>query len=617
MASATTTPTSRSTGRERIPVADLSALSESLGRMMLDSAERFQGTALEFRRGAETVAISYPQLGAIAAEIARGLIALGIERGDRVAILGATSAQWTLADYGSLCAGAIVTPIYYTNSPEECAYVLKHSGTRLVFCENPEQAEKIAPIRGECPALDHVVLFEGLREGAITLEQLRELAAEATERSLQLRLSSVHPDDLATLVYTSGTTGPPKGCMLSHGNLLAASQAYVQELGIDDTHTLYQFLPLAHVLARVAQAVVIRAGARACFWSGDPARIVDELSDLQPSHFPAVPRIFEKIHGAVIGKAQDGPAPTRLLFRWALRSGARARAALREGRRPGLATSLQYRVADRIVLSKVRSVFGPAHQIALVGAAPVARELLEFFDACGVLVLEGYGLTESCAAATLNTPRAVRFGTVGRPLPGTEVAIAADGEILIRGPHVFHGYYKDLAATGDAVTADGWLCSGDLGSITDDGFVAITGRKKDLIITSSGKNITPVNVESLLRDRRYITEAVVFGDNRPYLVALLTLDRDESRKLAERVGIAADGAAIARSPAIRAEVQREVDEVNAKLARIEQVKRFAILEHDLTQAGGELTPTLKVKRAVVYDKYADVFAGLYGEGVQL
>jgi long-chain acyl-CoA synthetase len=405
--------------------------------------------------------------------------------------------------------------------------------------------------------------------------------------------------------------------MLSHGNLLAASQAYVQELGIDDTHTLYQFLPLAHVLARVAQAVVIRAGARACFWSGDPARIVDELSDLQPSHFPAVPRIFEKIHGAVIGKAQDGPAPTRLLFRWALRSGARARAALREGRRPGLATSLQYRVADRIVLSKVRSVFGPAHQIALVGAAPVARELLEFFDACGVLVLEGYGLTESCAAATLNTPRAVRFGTVGRPLPGTEVAIAADGEILIRGPHVFHGYYKDLAATGDAVTADGWLCSGDLGSITDDGFVAITGRKKDLIITSSGKNITPVNVESLLRDRRYITEAVVFGDNRPYLVALLTLDRDESRKLAERVGIAADGAAIARSPAIRAEVQREVDEVNAKLARIEQVKRFAILEHDLTQAGGELTPTLKVKRAVVYDKYADVFAGLYGEGVQL
>jgi long-chain acyl-CoA synthetase len=588
----------------------------SLGRMMLDSAERFDGTALEFRRGERTIAISYPELGAIAMEIARGLVALGIERGDRVAILGTTSAHWTLADYGALCAGAVVTPIYHTNSPEECAYVLRHSETRLVFCDSPEQAEKIALVRAECPALEHVVLFDGVREDAITLEQLRRLGERATERSVQLRLESVGPDDLATLVYTSGTTGPPKGCMLSHRNLLEASGTYVQELGIDDTHTLYQFLPLAHVLARVAQAVVIRAGARACFWSGDPARIVDELSDLHPTHFPAVPRIFEKIHGAVVGRAQDGPAPARLVFRWALGSGARARTAVREGRGLGFASGIQYRVADRLVLSKVRNVFGPAHQLALVGAAPVARELLEFFDACGVLVLEGYGLTESCAAATLNTPAAVRFGSVGKPLPGTEVAIAADGEILIRGPHVFQGYYKDPAATEAVITWDGWLRSGDLGSISEDGFVAITGRKKDLIITSSGKNISPVNVETLLRDSRYITEAVVFGDNQPYLVAILTLDREESVKLAEQLAVATDAASIARSEAVRSQIQREVSAVNAKLARIEQVKRFAILDHDLTQAGGELTPTLKVKRSVVYDKYADVFAGLYGEGEQ-
>jgi long-chain acyl-CoA synthetase len=259
-------------------------------------------------------------------------------------------------------------------------------------------------------------------------------------------------------------------------------------------------------------------------------------------------------------------------------------------------------------------VFGSQLEVALVGAAPIAPELLEFFDACGVLVLEGYGLTESCAASTINTADAVRFGTVGRPLPGTEVAIADDdGEILIRGPHVFGGYYKDLAATQEALTSDGWLCTGDLGQVSEDGFLSITGRKKDLIITSSGKNIAPVAIESELRGSRYVTEAVVYGDNRPYLVAMLTLDRAESVKLAERLGIPSDPVTIAGDPQVHAEIQREVDEVNRKYARIEQVKRFAILDHDLTQADGELTPTLKVKRAIVYAKYGDVFADLYAQ----
>jgi long-chain acyl-CoA synthetase len=589
----------------------------TLGHLLLDSAARYHGMALEYRDAGRTLAISYPELGTIVGAIARGLIALGIAPGDRVAILSSTCPQWTLADYGALCAGAVVVPIYHTNSPEEWEHVLRHSGSRLVFCENASQAEKIAAIRAACPTLAHVVVFEGSYAGAITLEHVRERALElgpAGHESMELRLDSRKPDDIATIVYTSGATGPPKGCMLSHANLLEASRMYVEEIGIDETHTLYQFLPLAHVLARVAEAVVIRAGARATFWSGDHRHIVVELSELRPTHFPAVPRIYEKIHGTVMGRAMDGPAVRRAMLAWALRCGARARPAMRARRRTGLATSIQYRLADRLVLSKVRSLFGAEHQLALVGAAPVAKELLEFFDACGVLVLEGYGLTETCAAATLNTPRAVRFGTVGRPLPSTELAIADDGEILIRGPQVFQGYYKDVAASEGMVTPDGWLCSGDLGSISDDHFLSITGRKKDLIITSSGKNITPVNIESELRDSRYITEAVVFGDNRPYLVALLTLDRDESRRLAGQLGIATDPGALARDPAARGVIQREIDAVNRKFARIEQVKRFAILDHDLTQADGELTPTLKVKRAVVYDKYADVFAGLYDEG---
>jgi long-chain acyl-CoA synthetase len=603
--------------RPTAPSKDVPTSPQTLGQLLLDSAARYHGMALEYRDAGRTLAISYPELGTIVSAIARGLIALGIAPGDRVAILSSTRAQWTLADYGALCAGAVVVPIYHTNSPEECDYVPRHSGSRLVFCENASQAEKVVATRAACAELEHVVLFEGSYAGTITLEHLRERALEigpAGHESIERRLDSRKPDDTATIVYTSRTTGPPKGCMLSHANLLEPSRMYVEELGIDETHTLYQFLPLAHVLARVAQAVVIRAGARASFWSGDPRRIVDELSELRPTHFPAVPRIYEKIHGTVLARAMDGPAAKRAMFAWALACGKRARTAIRARRRTGLATSIQYRLADRLVLSKVRGLFGGQHQLALVGAAPVAQELLEFFDACGVLVLEGYGLTESCAAATLNTPRAVRFGTVGRPLPGTDVAIADDGEILIRGPQVFQGYYKDAAASEAIVTPDGWLCSGDLGSLSDDGFLAITGRKKDVIINSSGKNITPVNIESELRDSRYISEAVVFGDNRPYLVALLTLDRDESRRLAGQLGIAPDPMALSRHPAARGVIQREIDVVNRKFARIEQVKRFAIIGHDLTQADGELTPTLKVKRAVVYDKYADVFADLYEEG---
>jgi long-chain acyl-CoA synthetase len=583
---------------------------DTLGQMVLDAAARFGGVALQFPRGGQTAQITYPELGTICTEIARGLIALGIEPGDRVAILGLTSANWTLADCGSLCAAAVVTPIYHTNSPEECAYVLAHSETRVVFCDDGAQAAKIERVRDRCPGLEHVITFEPV-PGAIALEEVRARGSEIPVERVHERLAAVETDHVATLVYTSGTTGPPKGCMLSHENFLATVRMYAQQLGLGPAHSMFQFLPLAHVLARVAQVVTLSVGARVIYWGGDMARIIDELPAASPTHVPAVPRIYEKIHGAATGKVAEARPYERALFDWALRCGKRARAALRDRRQPDLPTDLQYRIADRLVLSKVRRVFGPGLEVALVGAAPVAAELLEFFDACGVLVLEGYGLTETCAAATINTVDAVRFGTVGRALPGAQVAIAEDGEILIRGPHVFKGYYKDPEATEEVLRADGWLCSGDLGELSDEGFLSITGRKKDIIITSSGKNVTPVNIESELRDTRYITEAVVYGDNRPYLVAMLTLDRDESVKLAERLGIASDPATLAAHPGVHAELAREVDRVNQKFARIEQIKRFAILERDLTQADGELTPTLKVKRAFVYDKYADRFARLY------
>ena len=579
--------------------------------MVLAAARRGAAVALDFPFDGRRVSVSYGEVGVAAREIARGLIALGIEPGERVAILSSTRAEWTLADCGALCAAAVVVPVYHTNSPEECAYVLRHSEARAIFCEDAEQAQKIEAVRERLPRLRHTIVLDGEGgEGAIALAQLREQGGEVPQEAVDERVRGVSPEDPASLVYTSGTTGPPKGCVLTHANLLGTARVYAERLAIDESARLYQFLPLAHVLARVAQYVILQTGARMSFWGGDPTRIVDELAEVQPTHFPAVPRIYEKIHAAVLGRIEDGPALRRTLFRRALARSRSVRRMRADGLEPGRVHLLRHRVTDALVLSKVRAIFGGRLRLALVGAAPVARELLEFFDACGITILEGYGLTESTAAGTLNTPAQLRLGTVGRPLPGTEVKIADDGEILLRGPNVFAGYYKDERATREALR-DGWLASGDLGAVADDGYVVVTGRKKDLIITSSGKNITPVNIENELRDTRWISEAVVYGDRRPYLVAMVTLDRDEQVKLAERLHVSADTTTMAHDASVHAAVQEAVDEVNAKLARIEQVKRFAILDHDLTQAEGELTPTLKVKRAIVYDRYADLFDGLY------
>ena len=554
--------------------------------------------------------ISYAELGRAIHEIAGGLADLGIERGDHVAILAGTRPEWTLADFGALSAGATVVPIYQTNSPEECEYILAHAGVRAVFCEDASQVAKVAQVRERCPELEHVIVFDGDVPGAVTLADLRARGAATGEAVVTERLAHASPRDVATIIYTSGTTGPPKGCVVTHASLLATAAMYVRELELQDSHmVIYLFLPLAHSLARVAQYATLEAGGTLAFWGGDPKRILQELAEIRPTHFPSVPRIYEKVHSAVLAGAGESRLK-RALFQWALREGAGARAAARDGTPLSRSAAARHRVADRLVLSKVRAIFGDRLAMALCGAAPIGREVLEFLDACGVLVLEGYGMTETCAAATLNTPHAVRFGSVGRPLQGTEVKIADDGEILMAGPHVFEGYYRDAAATED-VMADRWLHSGDLGEIDADGYLHITGRKKDLIITSSGKNISPENLESALRETRWISQAVVAGDRRSYLVALFTLDPDEAPKLAAELGIAPNLSAMVHDQRVYAAIQRDVDEVNARFARIEQIKRFDLLERDLSQVEGELTPTLKVKRAVIHERYGDRIDRLY------
>jgi long-chain acyl-CoA synthetase len=356
--------------------------------------------------------------------------------------------------------------------------------------------------------------------------------------------------------------------------------------------------------------VSIDVGATIAYWERDPALLLQNLAEVAPTHFPSVPRVFEKIYtAATVGMAEQ-KGVKRAVARWAFDTGRRAREIERSGRRPGALFQRRYRLAQKLVLHKVGELFGGNLRLAMTGAAPIAKDVLEFFDAAGIPVLEGYGMTESCAASTLNTEEAQRFGTVGRPLPGSLVRIAEDGEILMSGPHVYAGYFKDPEATDEALV-DGWLRTGDLGCVDNDGFVRITGRKKDIIITSSGKNITPANIENELKENRWITEAIVYGDNRPYLVALVGLDPEEAPKLAEKLGVDPDLAAMAHNDAVRAEIQAAIEEANQHFARIEQIKRFALLDRELTQADGELTPTLKVKRSIVYARYANLIDSLY------
>jgi long-chain acyl-CoA synthetase len=589
------------------------APARTLATLVVDAAARHHGTAMRYPQDGGWQRTSYPQFGADVRAIAKGLIALGVASGDRVAVLSNTRPEWTLADFGAMCAGAVVVPVYQTNSPEECQYVLEHSETTTLFCEDAEQLAKIAEIRATLPELRHVIRFEGEGDDAFTLADVRAAGAEIADAELDARRRAIGSDDVATIVYTSGTTGPPKGCMLTHGNAISDIDACLERVHfVPDSDVVYIFLPLAHVLTRIVQFIAVEVGAEMAYWRRDPKKIVEDVQIIKPTHLPSVPRIFEKIHTAATAKAEDAGGAKAKLFHWAVGVGREVRRREDRGGHPGLILKAQYALADRLVLHRIRDLFGGHLKLALTGAAPIDTEILEFFHAAGIWVLEGYGMTETSAVESVNTIPEHRFGTVGKPLPICEVRIAEDGEVLMRGPNVFKGYYRNEEATRETLSDDGWVHSGDLGELDEEGYLSITGRKKDLIITSSGKNISPSNIENALKLSRWISQAVVYGDRRPYLTALLTLDPDEAGALAAKVGAASEEPAdLARDPAVLAELQTTVDEVNRKFARIEQVKRFTVLGRDLSQEGHELTPSLKVKRNVVYERYADDFRALY------
>ncbi|MGA6946758.1 MAG: AMP-dependent synthetase/ligase [Solirubrobacterales bacterium] len=558
----------------------------------------------------EWVSRTYREVGAIVRELALGLIELGIEKGDKVSILANTRPEWTYFDFAALSVGATVVPIYQTNSPEECQYVLENSDAKAVVVEDSEQLAKIDEIRDRVPKLEQVIRMEGSGGGAISMDELVEAGKGHSDSEWEQRWQSVTPEDICTFIYTSGTTGPPKGCVISHGNYRSMVTMALDESLLDSDTTTYLFLPLAHSFALLIQFLSFDLGGNIAYWERDPLKIIPNLVEVKPDYFPSVPRIFEKIYTAATGEVEKSGGIKKLVFNWAIGVGEKVRQKERAGEPIGWLLRKQYEIADKQVLSKVRALFGGNIKNCVTGAAPINPEILRFFDAAGVLILEGWGMTETSTAATVARPDAFKFGKVGRAFAGCEIKIADDGEILVRGPNIFQGYYKNEEATRETLEG-GWLHTGDIGELDQDGYLSITGRKKDIIITAGGKNITPANLEAEIKQSPYVSQCVVIGDRRPYLVALVTLDMEECAKLCEEKGWPADPAELRRNEGMRAVIQEHLDKVNEKFARVEQVKKFEILPHDLSQETGELTPTMKVKRNVVADKFEKDVDALY------
>jgi long-chain acyl-CoA synthetase len=608
----------------------LTALPRTIAHLFHRQTQRLANRpALYARRGETSLATTWQESADWVTSVARGLWELGCRKGDRVAIIAETRREWLLADLATLSFGGVVVGIYPTSTAEQVAYILQHSGSKVAILEDEAQLAKVRAHRGELPALEHVVLIERGDASSsppskgsdppdqrlLHLDQLRARGrgtlAHESRWAREIR-DAISPDDLATLIYTSGTTGPPKGVELTHDNLHSIALTTRDWMEIDERDVALIFLPLAHSLQRVATYAGLAAGVTAHFVT-DVTQLIARFNEVQPTIAASVPRVFEKVHTKIISGVSQAPLHRRKLFEAALAVGRKRSALLQQNRPVPLPLATAYRFFDRLVFSRLRAkTFGNNISFLISGGAPIAKELLEFFHAVGVPIMEGYGLTETSAPATLNRAGELCLGSVGRPLPGSEIRVADDGEVLIRGPGVFRGYYRDPEATAAALSEDGWFASGDVGRVDDDGFLYITDRKKDLIVTAGGKNVAPQNIENLLKQDPLISQVMVHGDRRKYLVALVTLDLEELHAWARREGLEGlDATELQRRPEVEGRVDQLVTRLNATLPRYETIKRFRIVERDFSVDDGTLTPTMKVKRREVERRYQALLAELY------
>ncbi|HEY7012805.1 MAG TPA: long-chain fatty acid--CoA ligase [Streptosporangiaceae bacterium] len=558
--------------------------------------------------------VTWRDFAAQVRDIAAGFIVAGIQPGDRVGLMSRTRFEWTLLDYAILTAGGVTVPVYPTSSLEQVEWILGDSGAVAVVAETDEHAEKIVMAQSRLPRLAHVWEIDGSRFSG--LADIKAHGAQVTPEQVEERRRTRGADDLAEIVYTSGTTGRPKGCMLSHGNIVANARNCMENDGFtrvfNERHSTLLFLPLSHSYAQVIQYGAIYS--RTVLGLADMADAVAELPAFRPTAVLSVPRLWEKAYNSAMHKA-NAEGHGKIFARAEAAAIAYSRALDAGG--PGLVLRLQHALFDRLVYGKLRAALGGAVEYSWSAAAPLGPRLGHFFRGCGINVLEGYGLTETSPATNTNTPDAQKIGTVGRPIPGCTIRIAPDGEILVRGHMVFQGYWNNEAATKEILDEDGWLHTGDIGDLDGEGFLTVTGRKKDLIITSAGKNVAPTVLEDRLRASWLVSQCLVVGDAKPYIAALVALDPEAFAqwKAENAMPDTATMTDLRDELALRAAIQAAVDDANTAVSHAEAIKKFAILGQDFTESGGQLTPTLKVRRNVVMEQYAAQIAALYGDGV--
>ena len=594
---------------------------QSTAALFYQAADRFDGNVAMRWRDATRQAwidIEWGELRRRVDAISAALLDLGVKPGDCVAILAASRVEWAVVDLANFAIGAVTVPIYHSNMPDDVRYVLDHAEARVVFVEDREQLGKVLEVRGSLPGLEHAVLVEGKVQspGFVQgfdklIERGRAICADNPGR-VKSCTDKVRPEDLATIVYTSGTTGRPKGVMLSHANLLFEIDAGSRAVIVDEHDETLLFLPMAHIFARLGYLLFLETGYTISF-AESIERLMDNLGEIKPTFVFSVPRIYEKVHSAVQSGVQQGGRLKRQIFAYAMAVGRSVSRRRQRGQWIPPHLNIAMQVAEMLVFNKLKHRFGGHLRFFISGGAPLAPEIAEFFHAAGILVLEGYGLTENVGAACVNLPDRFRFGTVGRPIDGVEVRVADDGELLLRGGNVFGGYYKRDEATRESII-EGWFHTGDIGEIDGDGFVRITDRKKELIVTSGGKNIAPQRIENIMKTCPMVSQVMVYGDKRNYLTALVTLDPTEMQHYADRREVEYEEIdELYAHPVVRSKVEREFEKRNKQLASFETIKKFAILDRDF-EIGEELTPTLKVKRKLTTERYWNILDGMYASG---
>jgi len=573
-----------------------------------------------FKQGGTWKTLTWREVGEAVREVALGLITLGRSKGDTIALLSSSRAEWVQADFAIFSVGGITVPVYPSYPPDLIAYIVNDSGARTIFVEDATQLAKVLEVREKMPALEHVIVMTGYDapqppKAVMTWQTLRRLGrdnAEAHKSTLAERVTATRPDDLASIVYTSGTTGPPKGVMQTHGNHIAAQASGQKSTPVQEGWVHLLFLPLAHSFARLESFLGVNHGLTTAF-AENLDKMRENLVEVKPHFICSVPRVFEKVYAGVLAKAAAGSGLKQKIFHWAVGVGRDVSRHQQRGQPVPTMLELKRKIAHKLVFSKLHAGLGGRLQWAISGGAPLSRDIAEFFHAAGIFILEGYGPTETCPVGTFNRPDKFKFGSVGQALEGIELKIAADGEILFRGPNIARGYFKQPEATAEVFESGGWFHTGDIGRLDEEGFLFITDRKKDLIVTAGGMNIAPQNIENMLKADPFISQVMVHGDRRPYPVALITLNPDELAKFAREQGVlTSDPAALVKHPKIVERVSRTVEEKNTNLQSYAKVKKFAILPVDFTPEGGELTPTLKVKRKVVSEKYKKELESLYG-----